>query len=156
MSKLNEMALSGPITSSDIDEISKLLDSEKTEINHYSAKSQAVNEIIDVIFNDFSTTVFVRDLVLSKAIEEGYKALRLVFQYFKGKERKIENIGLEKDFLTIEGKAFRIRFLAKSEQFDMLVTIASSIPKDDLIPQGDDTFVDVLIDEKGHVTINVM
>jgi hypothetical protein len=156
MSKLNEMALSGPVTSSDLDELSKLLDSDKIELHHYSTKSHEVNEILNVIFNDFSTTVFARDFIIGKAVEEGYKALQLVFQYFKSKQKKIENIGLEKDFLTIEGKAFRIRFLAKSEQFDMLITIANSISKDELMPQGDDTFVDVLIDAKGHVTINIM
>lgn len=156
MPKLNELALSGPVTSSELDEISKLIGNDKVDIHHYHTKSQEVIDGINVIFNDFSTTVFIRDLLLSKAIEESYKALKLVLQYFKDRGRKIENIGLEKDFLTIEGKAFRIRFLTKPEQFDVLISLASSISEDELIPKGDDDFVDVLIDAKGHITINVM
>jgi hypothetical protein len=156
MHKVNEIVLNGPVIPSEIDELSELIGSSEVEVHHYSTKSQEVKELIDVIFNDFNTTIFVRDLLLSKAIEGAYHALKLAFQYFKGKGKKIEAIGLEKDFLTVEGKAFRIRILTKPEQFDMLITHVSSIPEGELIPEGDDTFVDVLIDAEGHITINVM
>lgn len=156
MSKLNELVFNGPVSDSEVDELSELIGDSSIEVSHYNVKSHEVRELIDVVFNDFNTAIFVRDFVFGKVIEETYPLLKTAFQYFTNKSKKVESIGLEKDFLTVEGKAFRIRILTRPEQFDMLITHADSISKDELIPKGDDTFVDVLIDAKGRITINVM
>lgn len=156
MPKPNELAINGPLTAFEMDEFSRLFENSKLEVHNYNVKAQGAKEIIDIIFNDFDVIVFARDLLVDKAFEKSCLVLMLAFQYFTRKGKKIDNIEAERDFLTVDGKAFRIRVVTKPEQFKNLTIHINSIPKDELIPKGDDNFVDVLINEKGHITINVM
>jgi hypothetical protein len=156
MSRPNELVFNGPVTAFEIDELSNLLGNDELEVQHYDVKGHGVKELIDIIFNDFNTIVFARDLLVGKAFEESYKVLVAAFQYLTKKGKKVESISAERDFLTVDGKSFRIQIITRPEQVANLVIHINSIPKDELIPKGDDNNVTVLIDEKGRITINVM
>jgi hypothetical protein len=156
MSKSSELVVKGTLTDLERDEISRLFENDELEIDSYNVKSHGVKELIELIFNDFDTIVFVRDLILDKAFEKACVVLMLAFQYFTKKGKKVENLSVERAFLTVDGKRFTIQIIANPEQFKNFAIYINSIPKDELIPKGDDSIVTVFIDQKGRITINVM
>ncbi len=155
MSRLNELVISG-ITASDVDELSKVLDDNSIEVYRRQVKSHSAVELVEVIFNDYNSVDFVRDMILGKAFDLAFSKLKLAIQYLINKGKKVDTVGVEKDFRTKEGKAFTISVLTNPNQLEVVFERVNSIPEEALTPTSEDTTVTILIDKDGAITITMI
>lgn len=155
MQERNELLISGvPLTAEEIGEVQTLLHDENTHVSVLETKSAA--HLVQLIFNDFSAVSFVRDTLLGLAVTAAYTKLKAVAHYLLHKGCAVENVCIEKDFVTESGLPFRLYIAARADQMEQLITTLDSIPKEQLIPLVKNSLVMVRYDEKGNLEIAIM
>ena len=116
------IGIQGEVNESEINELQKIYDD--IDIRPYIELSHGIhgiNEIVDLIFHDFSIIAFTRDLLLSTLITISYNKLKKCFDYFKKEEKEVRTIIIEYD-IQVEDKSIRVRIACPADQIKELIT----------------------------------
>lgn len=99
--------------------------SEQIDVFRYKKKGLAgiEDEIVrnvNIVFKDFSTISFTRDLMLSELLGSSWLLLKKCFKYFSERKTEIENVKLDFE-LTIKGKEIPVSVVFIAKDFSFLI-----------------------------------
>ena len=99
--------------------------SEQIDVFRYKKKGLAgiEDEIVrnvNIVFKDFSTISFTRDLMLSGLLGSSWLLLKKCFKYFSERKTEIENVKLDFE-LTINGKEIPVSVVFIAKDFSFLI-----------------------------------
>ena len=127
MTNTPEVLISGNITELEIKELQNELYSENIKLEKHLVKSQTIQDLIQLVFQDFSLISFTRDFVISGILSTSWCAVNKVVKSLEKKNKKIGNVGLEFEVSTKNGKPVIIKFNSKPENFELLISQADKI-----------------------------
>jgi len=127
MANTPKVLISGNITELEIKELQNELSNENINIDKLQVKSQTIQDIIQLVLQDFNLICFTRDFVLSGIVKASYSIVNKVVKKLEKKNKKIGNVGLEFEVSTKKGKPVIIKFNSKPENFELLISQVDKI-----------------------------
>lgn len=156
MPRKNELLISGvPLSDEDVKELQALLPIEETELWPLETKS-AFNDLVQVVFNDFSPVALARDYIVTEAITNAYNYIKPVIQRLIQKGVNVNNVCIEKDMVSKGGIEFRLYVVTNAQRFEIIIKELEDVSKDKLTPNSHGDTIIVKHDEDGNLEIHIL
>ncbi|ALW85124.1 hypothetical protein AUC43_08480 [Hymenobacter sedentarius] len=156
MSRKNELLISGVrLSAEDIEELQGLVISDETEVVQLETKS-AFNDLVQVVFNDFSLVTLVRDYVVTEAITSSYNYIKPVIQSLKKKGIGVTNVCINKDMTSKDGVAFNLYVVTRAQKFEIIIKELEEVPIDKLTSRSRNNTIVVRHDKEGKLDIFII
>lgn len=156
MSRRNELLISGVhLSVEDVEELQALLPIKETELIPLNTKS-GFNDLIQVVFHDFTPVALVRDYVITEAIVGAYNYIKPVIQQLIRKGIGVKNVCIEKEMVSKDGVEFRLYVVTTAQKYEIIINELETIPLDQLTPRSKGNTIVVRHDENGKLEIHIM
>lgn len=155
-----EIGITGKVSPTEIKELSELYGSENIKITKLETKAApgiyGIEEIIDIIFRDYSIIDFTRDFILANLINYGWKKVKKVINYFNNKAfKKVHQISFDY-IVTIDNRKVSLDVVCRPEEIElMLEKINKEINYEIIIKEDFDRIIHVVY-ENGKFDLTIM
>ncbi len=116
-----EILIKGNISENELTQLQTELSSNDFVIDRIFTKSKTVQELLELIFQDFSVISFTRDLVLSGLLSLGWNSMKKVKTALEKKNKQVETFACQFEISNSHGKSFAIDFVSESDEFEILI-----------------------------------
>lgn len=117
----NKILIQGKISDTDIENLIAEFENQNFEIAKYGALAHGEQDLLKLLFSDFSLISFTRDFVLSSLLTIFWSDLIKVFQSLQKRNKKVSNISIDINVKNSKGNTLFLKFSTTPDKFDLLI-----------------------------------